>query len=69
MGRDDLEALQLPQRWRTLASAAAFLKQQVKSCIGSTCTVDLVAPGSLARSHGKLRRVYDNRPAEPPVRN
>lgn len=48
-------------------AAAATLRQQVKSFIGSTCAVDIVEPGSLARSNGKLRRVYDNRPKPGPT--
>ncbi len=45
-------------------AAADTLRRQVKAHIGSTCVVDLAAPGSLARSNGKLRRVYDNRTAD-----
>ncbi|MFQ4148345.1 phenylacetate--CoA ligase PaaK [Arthrobacter sp. LAPM80] len=44
------------------AAAAANLVAQVKAHIGSSCTVDVVEPGTLARSNGKLRRIYDNRP-------
>ncbi len=43
-------------------AAAATLQRHIKANIGSTCTVDVVEPGSLARSNGKLRRIYDNRP-------
>lgn len=45
---------------RTAAGLA--LKAQIKIQVGSSCTVDVVEPGSLARSSGKLRRIYDNRP-------
>nr|WP_245346863.1 phenylacetate--CoA ligase PaaK [Arthrobacter stackebrandtii] len=43
------------------AAAAEALRRAVKTYIGSTAVVDIAAPGSLARSSGKLRRVYDNR--------
>ena len=43
-------------------AAAATLQRRIKAGIGTSCTVDVVEPGSLARSNGKLRRVYDNRP-------
>lgn len=45
---------------RTAAGLA--LKEQIKIHVGSSCTIDIVEPGSLARSSGKLRRIYDNRP-------
>jgi phenylacetate-CoA ligase len=48
-----------------LELAAALLAQRVKGHIGSTVRVELAASGSLVRSTGKLRRVYDNRPVEP----
>jgi phenylacetate-CoA ligase len=38
------------------------LKEQIKIHVGSSCTVDVVEPGSLERSNGKLRRIYDLRP-------
>lgn len=44
------------------AAAALALRAQVKSHVGVSCTVDVAEPGSLARSNGKLRRIYDNRP-------
>jgi phenylacetate-CoA ligase len=40
------------------------LKQAIKINIGSSCRIDVVEPGSLARSSGKLRRVYDLRDKE-----
>ena len=43
-------------------TAAATLQRRIKAGIGTSCTVDVVEPGSLARSNGKLRRIYDNRP-------
>ncbi len=45
-----------------VASAAKVLQQQIKIHVGSSCTVDVVEPGSLERSNGKLRRIYDMRP-------
>lgn len=45
---------------RTAAGLA--LKEQIKIHVGTSCTIDVVEPGSLARSSGKLRRIYDNRP-------
>ncbi|MGA7204005.1 MAG: phenylacetate--CoA ligase PaaK [Specibacter sp.] len=44
------------------AAAGLALKAQIKIHVGSSCTIDVVEPGSLARSSGKLRRIYDNRP-------
>ena len=43
-------------------AAATTLQRRIKAGIGTSCTVDVVEPGSLARSNGKLRRIYDNRP-------
>lgn len=43
-------------------SAARTLQQQIKIQVGSSCAVDVVEPGSLERSNGKLRRIYDLRP-------
>jgi phenylacetate-CoA ligase len=43
-------------------TAARTLKEQIKIHVGSSCTVDVVEPGSLERSNGKLRRIYDLRP-------
>jgi phenylacetate-CoA ligase len=45
-----------------VASAAKVLQQQIKIHVGSSCTVNVVEPGSLERSNGKLRRIYDMRP-------
>ncbi|MHA7240408.1 AMP-binding protein [Arthrobacter sp. TMS1-12-1] len=44
------------------AAAAVELRHQVKTHIGSTCAVTVVDQGSLVRSSGKLRRIYDLRP-------
>jgi phenylacetate-CoA ligase len=43
-------------------TAARTLKEQIKIHVGSSCAVDVVEPGSLERSNGKLRRIYDLRP-------
>ena len=43
-------------------TAARTLKEQIKIHVGSSCVVDVVEPGSLERSNGKLRRIYDLRP-------
>ncbi len=42
-------------------AAAIRLRQEIKVQIGSSALVALAEPGSLARSNGKLRRVYDVR--------
>jgi len=43
-------------------AASRVLQEQIKIHVGSSCTVDVVDPGSLERSNGKLRRIYDLRP-------
>ena len=43
------------------ATAGVELAAQIKVHVGSTCTVEVVEPGTLARSSGKLRRIYDLR--------
>ncbi|MEA5453672.1 phenylacetate--CoA ligase PaaK [Sinomonas sp. JGH33] len=43
------------------SAAGATLRQQIKVHIGSSCRIDVVEPGSLERSNGKLRRIYDLR--------
>ncbi|MDR6435287.1 phenylacetate-CoA ligase [Paenarthrobacter nicotinovorans] len=43
-------------------TAAHTLREQIKIHVGSSCVVDVVEPGSLERSNGKLRRIYDLRP-------
>jgi phenylacetate-CoA ligase len=45
------------------AAAAKNLQQQIKIHIGSSCRIEVAEPGSLARSSGKLRRIYDLRNA------
>jgi phenylacetate-CoA ligase len=45
-----------------ITTAARTLREQIKIHVGSSCTVDVVEPGSLERSNGKLRRIYDLRP-------
>ena len=47
--------------------AAAELTAQIKIQVGSSCTVNIVEPGSLARSSGKLRRIHDLRGKAPAV--
>ncbi|CEA09023.1 Phenylacetate-coenzyme A ligase [Arthrobacter saudimassiliensis] len=46
-------------------AAAATLKKEIKIHIGSSCGIQVVEPGSLARSSGKLRRIYDLRKEQP----
>ena len=41
--------------------AGRELQKQVKTKIGSSSIIDIAEPGTLARSSGKLRRIYDNR--------
>ncbi|WP_144629118.1 phenylacetate--CoA ligase PaaK [Arthrobacter woluwensis] len=43
-------------------AAAMTLKRLVKSKIGVTVAVDVVIPGSMERSNGKMRRIIDSRP-------
>lgn len=43
------------------AAAAVELKAQIKIHVGSSCNIDVVQPGTLERSNGKLKRIYDNR--------
>ncbi|OMH29335.1 phenylacetate--CoA ligase [Tersicoccus phoenicis] len=52
--RDDCPA-------ETARQAAAELRRQMKIHIGSTATIEICDPGSLERSSGKLRRIYDLR--------
>src|SRR5258706_806781 len=46
----------------TDADAARLLEHEIKSYIGVTATVDLVAPGGIERSLGKAKRIVDKRP-------
>lgn len=41
--------------------AGKELQRLIKIHVGSSCAIDVVEPGSLARSSGKLRRIYDLR--------
>ncbi|WP_300342848.1 phenylacetate--CoA ligase PaaK [Nesterenkonia sp.] len=43
-------------------AAGAELQQRIKTTIGCSCEVQVAEPDTLARSSGKLRRVYDKRP-------
>ncbi|MBO0908654.1 MULTISPECIES: phenylacetate--CoA ligase PaaK [Arthrobacter] len=45
-------------------NAAMELRTQIKIHVGSSCTVQVAEPGTLARSSGKLRRIYDLRAKE-----
>ncbi|MEH0108484.1 phenylacetate--CoA ligase PaaK [Tersicoccus sp. MR15.9] len=45
----------------TAKGAAAELGRQMKIHIGSTATIEICEPGTLERSSGKLRRIYDLR--------
>ncbi|GER22498.1 phenylacetate-coenzyme A ligase [Zafaria cholistanensis] len=42
-------------------AAGTELQKAIKINIGSSCRIDVVEPGTLARSSGKLRRIYDLR--------
>ncbi|MCT2006444.1 AMP-binding protein [Micrococcus lylae] len=42
-------------------SGARALQKEIKTKIGSSCTINVVEPDTLVRSSGKLRRVYDRR--------
>ncbi|MFC3999362.1 phenylacetate--CoA ligase PaaK [Nocardiopsis sediminis] len=44
------------------AQAGTLLKRRVKDTIGVSVGVDVVAPGAVERSAGKVRRVVDDRP-------
>lgn len=44
------------------STAAQTLREQIKIHVGSSCEVSVVEPGTLERSSGKLRRIYDLRP-------
>jgi phenylacetate-CoA ligase len=47
----------------TAAEAGQRLEELVKSRIGVTVAVEVVAPETIERSLGKMRRVVDSRPA------
>jgi phenylacetate-CoA ligase len=65
-GRMDQLAVHVERRPGTRESAAAeagaTLSAQVKNTIGVTVTTEVLAPGSVERSVGKMRRVVDHRP-------
>jgi len=42
-------------------AAGSELQKAIKINIGSSCRIEVVDPGTLARSSGKLRRIYDLR--------
>ncbi|MFC4564922.1 phenylacetate--CoA ligase PaaK [Nocardiopsis mangrovi] len=44
------------------AQAGTLLKRRVKDAIGVSVGVDVVAPGAVERSAGKMRRIVDDRP-------
>ena len=46
-------------------AAGAELARRIKVTIGSSCRVRIEDPGALARSSGKLRRIYDERTRQP----
>jgi phenylacetate-CoA ligase len=43
------------------SAAAAELARLIKVRVGSSCRIDVVDPGTLARSSGKLKRIHDLR--------
>ncbi|CAM3160079.1 Phenylacetate-coenzyme A ligase [Arthrobacter ulcerisalmonis] len=45
-------------------TAARTLQEQIKIHVGSSCSVEVLEPHVLARSNGKLRRIYDLRPKQ-----
>ena len=65
-GRMDAMTIHIEPRENTTAedraAAALTLQTQIKIHVGSSCTIDVVEPGTLERSNGKLRRIYDHRP-------
>ncbi len=46
----------------TARDQGVYLAKLIKSRIGVTVAVDVVAPGGIERSVGKMRRIVDNRP-------
>jgi len=59
---DDLTVLVEHREDATAADAGDALKRLVKNSIGVTVAVDVVAPGGIERSVGKMKRIVDNRP-------
>jgi phenylacetate-CoA ligase len=63
-GRLDRLTVRVERRTDTdAADAAEALGALVKGAVGVTVTVEVVAPGQVERSAGKMRRVIDDRPA------
>ncbi|MET0979288.1 MAG: phenylacetate--CoA ligase, partial [Paeniglutamicibacter terrestris] len=64
-GRMDQLAVRIERReecsTERAQAAAKELAAQIKIHVGSSCAIDIVEPGTLARSSGKLRRIYDLR--------
>jgi phenylacetate-CoA ligase len=44
-----------------IVNASAELAQKIKTHVGVSAKVNVLAPGSIARSEGKATRVIDNR--------
>jgi phenylacetate-CoA ligase len=59
-----IQAEARPERWdgNSLIEQAERITAHIKNTIGITCRVRVVAPGTLERSLGKAKRVYDRRP-------
>ncbi|MDF5753576.1 phenylacetate--CoA ligase PaaK [Spongiactinospora sp. TRM90649] len=47
---------------RTAVSAAGRLRASIKNSVGVTVAVEVVSPGEIERSTGKVRRIVDERP-------
>ncbi|MFD4640143.1 phenylacetate--CoA ligase PaaK [Lentzea sp. NPDC058436] len=59
---DDLTVLVEHREDAVAADAGAQLKKLVKNSIGVTVAVEVVAPGGIERSVGKMKRIVDRRP-------
>jgi len=68
-GRMDELTVKIERRPDTLAAeaddAARQLQRDIKMRVGVSCHVLIEEPGDLARSEGKMKRVYDLRPDAP----
>lgn len=60
---DDLTVVVEHREGVDAGEAGAELKKLVKNSIGVTVAVDVVAPGGIERSVGKMKRIVDRRPA------
>ena len=64
-GRMDQMAVNIERRddatMEEAQACAAHLQKEIKTKIGSACTINVVDPETLARSSGKLKRIYDLR--------